>query len=289
MSVEPKKNIPASVHQRLLNVSRKRKDDFNRICVRYAAERLLYRLSVSEHAESFVLKGAMLFAVWSDSPHRSTRDIDLLAYGNPNSDHFRRLFESVCEISMPDDGIIYDSKTIQIQEIREPENYGGFRIRMYALLGRNQIPVQIDIGFGDVVIPEAESVDYPTILDMPAPRLKAYPPETAIAEKLHTLVKLGMANSRMKDFYDLFVMRHLYEIKQDLLLEAIKATFQRRKTEIPETLPTALKHKFAQDKDKSIQWRSFLSKTDLYEAPEDFGIVIEELRIFFDKVLSFKQ
>ena len=288
MSGETKKNMAASVHQRLLNISRERKDDFNRICIRYAAERLLYRLSVSEYSDRFILKGAMLFAVWSDSLHRTTRDIDFLAYGNPNPDHVRSQFESICDLSVPDDGLRYETQSIQIQTIREPDNYGGFRVRMNAYMGHVQIPVQIDIGFGDVVTPEAQTIDYPTILDLPAPRLKAYPPETVIAEKFHTLVKLGMANSSMKDFYDLYVMSRFYEFRLDILSKAIRATFKRRNTEIPDALPLALTMKFAEDKDKSKQWRSFLDKYNLHDTPEDFGLVIGHLREFIVKVITFK-
>jgi len=289
VSRDAKKNMAASVHRRLLNVSRERKYDFSRLCIRYASERLLYRVSVSEYADRFILKGAMLFAVWSDSPHRTTRDIDLLAYGNAIPDHFLSLCKSVCELPVPDDGLMYDTQTIQIQTIREPDNYGGFRIRMYAYLGSAQIPVQIDIGFGDVVTPEAQSIDYPTILDLPAPRLKAYPPETVIAEKFHTLVKLGMANSRMKDFYDLYIMSRLYELNQNMLSKAILATFERRNTEITDELPLALTRKFAVDEDKSKQWRSFLNKNNLHDTPEDFGLVIGDLREYFSKVISFKR
>lgn len=279
------KKVVASVRQRLLNISRKRSEDFNLILIRYAAERLLYRLSVSEHANRFVLKGAMLFTVWFDTPHRSTRDLDFLVHGDPDPDKFRQVFESICQQSVQDDGIRYDTKTIQIDPIREPEEYGGLRVRMKSFLSTIPVPVQADIGFGDIVTPGERIIEFPTLLDLPAPKLKSYPPETMIAEKFHTLVSLGIANSRMKDFYDLYVIKRNYPFNNEQLISAIKATFQRRKTKIPKELPIAFSDKFATDHAKSTQWQSFIKRNDIKDVPKELVAVIDDLREFFSKYI----
>jgi predicted nucleotidyltransferase component of viral defense system len=275
------KNVAGSIHQRLLNLSRERGDDFNMILIRFAAERLLYRLSVSEYSDQFILKGAMLFAVWSKSPHRSTRDLDFLATGAPDPARFQNLFESLCRILLPDDGLRYDPKTIRLEEIREPDEYKGFRIRMKAYLGEVPISVQADIGFGDVVTPDSRIIEYPTLLDLPTPKLQAYPPETVVAEKFHTMVKLGIANSRMKDFYDVYVLSRLFRFDQKQLSSAIKATFKRRRTKIPEGQPFSLSNEFADDKVKSAQWNAFIKKNSVQDAPMEFKKIIKGLREFF--------
>ncbi len=287
MNTSSKKNMPASVHQKLLNISRKNKEDFNRLCIRYAAERLLYRLSVSEYADKFVLKGAMLFSLWSKAPQRYTRDIDLLSYYAPVMELLEKMFITISKQSVPDDGLKYDTENIEINQIREDTIHGGLRIRMYAYLGKVKIPVQIDIGFGDVVTPEAQTINYPTLLNFPKPELKAYPPETVIAEKFHALVKLGKVNSRMNDFYDLYIMIHLYNIKDNKLSDAIQATFNQRKTELPKEIPFALTRDFASDPVKSKQWHSFIEKNSLQDAPKELNYVIRDLKNFFGNIMSY--
>lgn len=199
-------NVALSVHQRLNNLSRERGEDPNLLLIRYAVERLLYRLSESEFAEKFILKGAMLFSVWTQIPHRTTKDLDLLGLGDPSSDDVRTMFQLFCVISSIKDGLNFISESITIEEIREPNEYNGFRIHLDSYLGNARIPVQIDVAFGDVVFPPTKPVEYPTLLDFPAPRLLVYPPESVIAEKFQAIVYLGIVNSRMKDYFDLYML-----------------------------------------------------------------------------------
>ncbi len=203
MSEKSLKNISQSVRQRLLNVSRQQDVDFGVVLTNYALERLLYRLSRSDYKDKFVLKGAMLFRIWSDEPHRATRDLDLLAFGDPATAEIGSLFRDICNLSTEDDGVEFQSDSIRIDDIRDAQEYGGSRVRLNAVIAGARVPLQIDIGFGDAVTPSPEDTQYPTILDFPAPVIRAYSRETVIAEKFHAMVTHGIANSRMKDFYDI--------------------------------------------------------------------------------------
>ncbi len=203
MSQGKQSPLSISVKDRLLNISKKRGDDFNFTLVQYAIERFLYRLSQSPHADQFILKGATLFAVWSGELHRPTRDLDFLGYGPSDNDSLRQLFASICATSVPDDGLIFDARTIQVADIREDQEYGGKRISFRGYLGTAAIPMKIDVGFGDVITPQTDVSSYPALLPFPQPQLRTYSKETVVAEKLHAMAILGMANSRMKDFLDL--------------------------------------------------------------------------------------
>lgn len=205
MNQDKPSKVAASVRQRLLNIIRETGDDANLVWTRYAVERLLYRLCVSEYAGDFVLKGAMLFLAWTGRSHRPTVDIDFLGYGENSDKRLMRIFRAVCGVEVEDDGLVYDSETITIAPIREGQEYQGQRVMLTAFLGKARIPLQVDVGFGDVVTPEPRIIIYPTLLDFPAPRIRSCPHETVIAEKLQTVVARGIANSRMKDFYDLYV------------------------------------------------------------------------------------
>lgn len=196
------RNIAASIRQKLLNFTTKTGDDPNLIWSRYAVERLLYRLSVSEFLGEFVLKGAALFIIWSKEIYRPTMDLDLLGYGEPSSARMENVFRRLCKIDVVNDGLEFDEKSVRVVEIREEAEYHGRRIKLVACLGNARIPIQVDIGFGDAITPKAELVSYPSLLDLPAPRIWAYPRPTVIAEKLYAMVALGIANSRMKDFYE---------------------------------------------------------------------------------------
>ena len=196
-------NVAASVRQRLLNLRVKYPGDFNVLLTRYAAERLLYRLSISPHSRQFVLKGALLFVVWLPQWHRPTRDLDLLGFGENSVERLTDLFREICQTEAVADGLEFDPASLEATEIREGQEYGGRRVRLLALLGNARVPVQVDVGFGDSITPGPCEIDYPTLLsDLPAPKLRAYPRETVVAEKLEAMVALGWANSRMKDFYD---------------------------------------------------------------------------------------
>jgi predicted nucleotidyltransferase component of viral defense system len=272
--------LATSVRQRLLDLSRERGEDFQLVLTWYALERLLYRLGSSKHAETFILKGAMLFPVWGSRSYRPTKDLDLLGYGDASSERLTAIFEEICQSNVEPDGLEFDVQNIRVAEIREDQEYQGQRVQIIAYLGRARINLQIDIGFGDVITPAAEEINYPTLLDFPAPHIRAYPRETVIAEKLQAMVALGMLNSRMKDFYDTWMIARRFEFQGTVLAEAIKSTFNRRNTEIPASLPSALSDEFASDPGKITQWTAFLRRTGLEDSAADLDHVIDELRTF---------
>jgi hypothetical protein len=262
-------DLSKSIHQRLLNIRDKTGEHFNNLLIRYGLERFLYRLMLSGHADSFVLKGAMLFTLWHDIPGRPTRDMDLLGLGHPTHARLRQIFTNACHAQVEQDGLAFNSESIQTEDIRDDQEYLGVRIRLIGFLGNARIPVQIDIGFGDAVIPPPEKIDYPTLLDFPAPRLLAYHPATVIAEKVNAMVVHGMMYSRMKDY----ILLHHMELDDDLLADAIRATFQRRKIELPSELPVAFTPEFLSDGTKETQWRAFLNRSML----SDFEFSISEV------------
>jgi hypothetical protein len=241
---------------------------------------LLYRLSHSERADQFVLKGALLLSLWTDRLHRPTRDIDLLGYGDSSPEALAQLFQDVCVADVPPDGLTFHPETVQVTEIREVQEYGGQRVQMIATLGNARIHLQVDIGFGDVITPAADEVDYPSLLGLPSPRLRAYPKETVVAEKLEAMVVLGMANSRMKDFYDVWMMSRELEFDGRTLTRAIQATFQRRRSELPHAAPTAFTEEFAGDPAKATQWNAFLSRNRLDVGGMGFTQTIQDIRLF---------
>lgn len=249
------RNMGASVRARLLNIAKKRNQVFDLLLTRYVLERLLYRLSTTKHRDRFVLKGAMLMTAWFDDPLRPTRDIDLLGFGDPEPDAILAVFREVCQVEQ-DDGVTFDAAALDIDRIRDELEYGGLRIKTNAAVGGARVRVVVDIGFGDAV--EAAEMELPVLLDLPAPTLRAYPREAVIAEKFHAMVLLGRANSRMKDFHDIWVLSQSYEFAGDGLAQAIAATFKRRKTELPAELPDALTAAFASDPAKQQQWTAFV-------------------------------
>ena len=279
-------NLPASIRQRLLNLSRDRGEDFNLTLTKYGTERLLYRLSQSEHSDQFILKGALLLSLWTDRLQRPTRDIDLLGYGDRSEEALTRLFRDLCVADVQADGLTFHPETVQVSEIRDAQEYGGQRVRMTATLGKARIHLQVDIGFGDVITPAADELEYPSLLGFPSPRLCVYPKETVIAEKLEAMVVLGMANSRMKDFYDVWMMSRELRFNGRPLARAIQATFQRRRSELPQAAPTALTEEFARNPDKGRQWRAFLSRNRLDAGGMDLAQIIQEIRLFLMKPLG---
>jgi hypothetical protein len=268
----------ASVLARLLNRSRSTGENYHLLLSRFVIERLLFRLSVSPHAGSFVLKGALLFTLWYDTPHRPTKDADLLGFGEDDADTLRATFSAVCAIDV-DDGVRYDTANMKIAPIREDNVYGGWRLSLLAFVGSARLPVQVDIGFGDAITPAPELVTYPTLLDgMDAPRLRAYPVYTVIAEKFHAMVELGIDNSRMKDFFDLAVIAKTSAVDGGVLLAALRATFARRGTPLPASTPIALTPEFAAAPAKARQWGAFESKAQLQ--PHDLLGVVTLLEAF---------
>jgi len=254
---KPLRNIGASIRARLQNLAKERHQQFDLLLTRYALERLLYRLSRTKHRDRFVLKGAMLMTTWFDDPHRPTRDLDLLGYGEPDPEAMLGVFREICAVEA-DDGIAFDVAGLEIDRIREELDYGGLRIKTTATVSGARVRVVIDIGFGDAVEPGLTEVELPVLLDLPSPRLRAYPRETVIAEKFQAMVALGRANSRMKDFYDVWLLFRSYAFESDGLARAIAATFARRNTPIPTGVQDALTSAFAEDPAKQRAWTSFV-------------------------------
>lgn len=273
-------NVAASIRQRLLNMARERGEEFQLLLTRFANERLLYRLSRSEYADRFILKGAMLYSLWSGAVYRATRDVDLLGTGDSAAGQLAGVFRDICEVGVEDDGLSFESAGIRTEEIRDAQEYGGVRVTVVAYLAKARIPIQIDIGFGDAVTPGSRKVTLPTLLDLPAPRVKAYPPESVIAEKFQAMSVLGIVNSRMKDFYDVWALAQNLVFKGPTLCKAIKATFERRRTSLPAQIPVAFSSDFSGDATKQAQWRAFINRAGLDAAPADLTKVVGFLRRF---------
>jgi predicted nucleotidyltransferase component of viral defense system len=254
------KNIAASVRERLYQLAQKRGEDVQLMLTRYGLERLLYRLGQSSYRDRFVLKGAMLFSLWGGEMYRATRDVDFLGFGDSSIREIEKVFRELCVVPVEDDGLVFEAETVVAGPIRDAMDYGGVRVTLEARLGQARIPIQADIGFGDAVTPAAEDIEYPTLLDAPAPKVRAYPRETVVAEKYEATVRLGIANSRMKDFYDLWVMARTFDFDGEKLSEAIRRTFERRKTDLPKSAPTAFTPEFYEDNAKQTQWQAFLRK-----------------------------
>jgi predicted nucleotidyltransferase component of viral defense system len=271
------RDIGASVRARLLNLARQKGQALDLLLTRYAIERLLHRLSISSHRDRFVLKGAMLMTTWFDDPHRPTRDVDFLGYGDPAPEPMLATFRDVFAIHA-DDGITFDVEGLRVELIREELDYGGLRLRTTGLLAGARITIVIDVGFGDAVEPGVEEVDLPVLLDLPQPRLRVYARETVVAEKFQAMVMLGLANSRMKDFYDVWILSRSYAFDDDRLSRAIEATFERRGTDVPVDEPEALSESFAKNEAKQGQWAAFV---------RDLGIDVPALDVVVADLAAF--
>jgi predicted nucleotidyltransferase component of viral defense system len=280
MTVDQPRNLAASVRQRLLNIAKRDGEAFDLVLTRYALERLLFRLGQSKYHNQFLLKGAMLFAVWGGEAHRPTRDIDLLGFGTSELPQVVKIFQDICQEAVEPDGLEFLPDTIRAIEIREDQEYQGVRVLFEARLENAVIPIQIDIGYGDAVTPAPESINYPTVLDFSAPKLRAYPIYTVVAEKFQAMVWLGIANSRMKDFYDLWFIMQKFPFEGEVLSAAIEATFARRKTQLPTEAPLALTQAFANDAAKQTQWKAFLRKNALLVDDLTFPDIITALHAF---------
>lgn len=255
-------NSPASVRQRLLNIAREQGRVFEVVLVKYGLERLIYRLSISKHRDAFVLKGGMLVTLWTGDENRVTRDVDFLGFGDAAYEHLISVFSQV--MSEPaDDGLVYDVERLNAEAIREEQQYGGVRLKTTAHLGSARIPITIDIGFGDAINAPNFTVEYPSLLDMPTAHIRAYPPATVVAEKFHAIVVLGLVNSRMKDYYDLWAILNTLSIAKQDIDDAIFGTFERRETEVPLDAPTGLTRQFSADALKLQQWAAYTESVDL--------------------------
>jgi hypothetical protein len=277
------RNLAASIRDRLLNKARAEKLDYNLLLTRYTLERMIYRLSISAERDRFLLKGALLFDLWFGVPHRPTHDADFLGFGSAEIPQVEAVFQDICRIEV-DDGIVFNPDSVKAAEIRKEANYAGIRVTLLGMLDTARCPVQADIGFGDAVVPGPDEVDYPVILDeMPVPHLRVYPRYTVVAEKLEALTSLGMLNSRMKDYFDLWVLARYSEFDSQILIKAVAATFDRRQTKIPNGVPIGLSDEFAKDALKVKQWNAFLRKNSI--APKPLSEVVRDLRDFLMPVL----
>lgn len=279
------KNTVASVQARLVGRSRELGVEHQLTLARFAGERLLYRLSVSEFADRFILKGAALLLMWLGEPIRPTKDIDLLGFGDTSAEALRSVFAVLCAIEAAGDGLTFLPDSIEIEPIREAQEYGGMRVRLMATLGNVRIPLQVDVGTGDAVVPPPDVQDYPGLLELPRARCRMYRPETSIAEKAEAMVRLGVANSRMKDFFDIYSLAARRTFDGDTLRRALSATFSRRETEIPRQRPLALSTEFASDLQKQVQWTSFVRRTRRPDLRE-LAPIIERLDQFLWPVLE---
>lgn len=281
-------NPAASIRQRLLNRARQEQVPFDAVLNRFGRERLLYRIGISQYRGQFLLKGAMLFALWYDMPHRPTRDMDLLGFGPGELYVMERVFSEIVQQSV-DDGLRFEP-AVQAEDIRKAGNYGGARVLLMASLEQARIPLQVDIGFGDQVTPAAEQIEYPVLLEqLPAPRLGAYPVYTVVAEKLHAIVSIGMVNSRLKDYFDLQVLLEREELDELVLAEAVRRTFAVRSTPLPQEVPLGLSLEFSDDSNKQAQWRAFLKRNELDNVPLSENVslaeVVDQLRQWLMPVL----
>lgn len=275
------RNVAASVQSRLLQCSRESRLSLQDLLERYCIERLLYPLSVSEHRSRFILKGAMLLIVWGEgSSERVTRDADLLGFGDNSPEVVKATVREICSVAVTDDGVEFEVESVAAEEIRAEQEYVGVRVTIRARVGNARIPVQADIGFGDAFTLEPEEIEFPSLLDLPRPMLRAYTKETALSEKFEAMVDLGERNSRMKDFFDVWLLAQRFEFQGDPLSQAIAATFARRKTALPIVLPVGLSAQFAGDPGKVTQWKAFWRKVVRKEPIPDFAQVVGSAREF---------
>lgn len=277
------KNVAASVQSRLMALAQKSGRPYNELLQYYAIERFLYRLSQSKYRQKFLLKGALLFQAWGLMKFRPTRDIDLLGYTSNEIAGLVRIIRELCALRVKEDGISFDPKSVRGERIKEHADYEGVRLRFQGHLGKARLHLQIDVGFADVVSPAPTTLKYPALLSTPAATLRGYPPETVVAEKLQAMVFLGAINSRMKDFYDLWVLASRFSFKGPALQKAILQTFENRKTPIAVEIPS-LTEKFAVE--KQAQWQAFLSRSNLIDAPANLAEALHRLRIFLVPILD---
>lgn len=259
---EPRANLAASVRQKLLNEARRNKRDFNVVLVAFGLERLIYRLAISQYKTRFVLKGGVLVALWTKEHARFTRDIDFLSFGPSDEEALLKIFREILAIDAKD-GLIFNTTTLNAARIRENQIYDGIRLNTNAKLGTARIPVKVDIGFGDALPAPEFEIEYPSMLDFPAPSIRAYSPATVMAEKFQAVIALGMVNSRMKDYYDLWALPQSQEVSADDLYQAVRMTFSRRETAIPAARPEGLSEAFAHNAAKQSQWDAYAESIQL--------------------------
>jgi hypothetical protein len=281
------KNEAASIRARLLAHAKKNGDNYQRVLTRYAIERLLFRLSQTEAAERYVLKGAMLFVTWPEHVYRPTGDLDLLAQDNPDPADITELFTRICQVKVFDDGIMFDPTHLKVEAVREADKYQGAQLSLKGELTGAVIPVQIDIGFGDYVYPRPKRANFPSLLpDLPQANILMYPPETVVAEKFEAMIRFGEANGRLKDFHDIWVTTRTFSFDLPGLVEAISGTLRRRETAIPIEMPVGLTEAFATIAEDRGLWAGFLRRNPPTLQPPPFTELQEELRRFFGPIIA---
>jgi len=280
------KNLPASIHARLAQRRAKTGEDYNVLLVRFTLERLLYRLSRSRHREQFVLKGAMLFALWEPALHRVTRDLDLLGFGHPSLERLTEVFQELCRMEVEADGVDFDARSVVCEDIRAQDEYAGVRVKLKAAVGKAVVPLQVDVGFGDALPVAPEEIIFPVMLDMAPPKLRAYARETVVAEKLEAIARFGMLNTRFKDYFDLHYLARKFPFGGDLLVKSIAATFERRGTVFPAGLPAGLTPMFSEDPAKIRGWQAFWRKTGSEGEQPTLPTVVELLAKFLEPPLD---
>ena len=278
MTTRPLKNVGASVRARLLARSRKTGEDFQFLLWRYAVERFLFRLGRSPYRRRFVLKGAMLFALWNESFHRQTQDIDFAAYGSSDTDDIVPALQHICRIAV-DDGVTFDAGHMTTAPIRGATDKGGIRIRFPATVDRARVTVQVDIGFGDSIQPPPADAEFPSLLDTATSRVLAYPKEAVVSEKFRATVEHGEQTSRYKDFFDLYEMARRFPFDGARLVQALAATFDGRPAPTAD-IPLALTTGFYSNTTRGVRWRTYLTKRGRLRAPMDFSAVGELVRLF---------
>ncbi len=280
------KNIEASVRALLQNKAKETNRPFAEVLQYYGMERFLYRFSRSKYTDSFVLKGALLFTVWQIPERRTTLDIDFLAHYDNQVASIEAVMRDICNVSVDPDGLVFDSKNIQGRKIKEDADYEGVRLKFLGFLERSRIPMQIDVGFGDIVYPKTKEIDYPVILNFPKPHLKGYPVESVVSEKFEAMVKLGLLNSRMKDFYDIWLMMRQFNFSGSNLTEALKVTFKHRKTDLPKAKPLFAEEIYDEKSDRQTLWKAFLIKGDIKHAPKKLATTAKNIENFLIKPLD---
>ena len=272
-------NMETSVHQRLLNKARESGRLFNELLQYYAMERFLYRLACSRHGNKFVLKGALMLHVWQAPLSRPTMDIDLLCRIENDLDSLTAIARDVCQQKVEPDSLVFHTNSVQVVQIAIEANYGGLRVRIRGNLGNARVTIQVDVGFGDVIYPEPELIEYSTLLDLPPPRIQGYTHESTVAEKFEAMTKFGLLNSRMKDFFDIWALCRQFKFDGILLAGAIHKTFARRRTQFTEN-PIFLTDKFSEDQEKRAQWRAFIRKAKLENTPSEFSEILSTIAAF---------
>ena len=283
---EPVKNMNASVRARLLNMSRSTGRNFQELVIRYVVERFLARLAESEHRNRFILKGAMLYIPWKLEDKRTTMDLDLLGFGSPDVEDLSRIFRQICGIEIADDGLVFDKESVTATPIREESVYDGVRIIVRAALGAMLIRLQVDVGFGDRIVPEPQLSEFPALLTGHGPVIRLYSPETVIAEKFNAMVLLGMANSRMKDYFDIWMLSRNFTIEGAVLREAFRQTFAKRQTALPGAEPIGLSDEFASNESKRHQWQGFVRRQWKQDSLPDLTEIVAAIRDFLMPIVT---